>query len=119
MKLVLQRLVANKLTDFWTDLDRLITNLDMVASEINHASYGYSGFFDAVKIQERNLDAMLGYDTKLIDNAGSLDIKVKSFKNEVLNGRFENTQMHINEIRTAVDLLDRLYDERKNIVIGV
>lgn len=119
LKLVFQRLVDNKLTDFWTDMDRLVTNLDTVASEINHASYGYSGFFDAVKIQERNLDAMLDYDTKLIDNVGSLDIKIKSFKNDVLNGRFENTRTHMKDIRASIDLLDKLYSERKNVILGL
>lgn len=119
LKAVYQRLVDNKLTDVWTDMDRLITNLDMVASEINHASYGYSGFFDAIKINERNLDAMLDYDTKLIDNVGSLDVKVKQFKSEALSNRFENTRTHINEIRSSIDLLDKLYNERKNAILGV
>lgn len=119
LKLVFQRLVENKLTEVWTDVDRLITNLDTVASEINHASYGYSGFFDAIKAQEKNLDAMLDYDTKLVDNVGSLDVKVKQFKNDVLDGRFENTRTHLKEVRAAVDLLDKLYNERKNVILGV
>lgn len=119
LKLVFQRLVDNKLTDLWTDMDRLITNLDMVASEINHASYGYSGFFDAVKVQGRNLEAMLDYDTRLIDNVGSLDVKVKQFKNETLNGRFENARAHIREIRATVDLLDKLHNERRNVILGL
>lgn len=119
LKVIYQRLVDNRLTDIWTDMDRLITNLDMVASEINHASYGYSGFFDAIKINEKNLDAMLDYDTKLIDNVGSLDVKVKQFKSEALSGRFENARTHINDIRSSVDLLDKLYNERKNVILGV
>ena len=119
LRLVFQRLVDNKLSDVWTEMDRLIINLDMVASSINHASYGYSGFFDAVKVQEKNLDAMLDYDTKLIDNTGSLDVKVKQFKNDILNGNFESTRINIQEIRSGVDLLDKLYNERKNVILGV
>lgn len=119
LKLVYQRLVDNKLNDLWTEMDRLIANLDTVASEINHASYGYSGFFDAVKVQEKNLDRMLDYDTKLIDNVGSLDVKVKELKNEVLSGNFEGTRIHLNEIRSSVDILEKLYSERKNVILGV
>ena len=119
LKAVYQRLVDNKLTDVWTDMDRLITNIDTVASEINHASYGYSGFFDAIKVNEHNLDAMLDYDTKLIDNVGSLDVKVKEFKGEALSGLFENTRTHINDVRLSIDLLDKLYNERKNVILGV
>lgn len=119
LKTIYQRIVDNKLTDVWTDMDRLLTVFDMVSQEINHASYGYSGFFDAVKIQEKNLDAMLDYDTKLIDNVSSLDLKVKQFKNEVLNGNFANTRVHMKEIRNVLDLLDKLYNERKNVILGV
>ena len=119
LKLVFQHLVDNKLTDVWTDMDRLITNLDAVASQINHASYGYSGFYDAVKVQEKNLDAMLDYDEKLVDNIESLDEKAKQFKSEALNGQFKDTRTHVKEIREIIDLLDRLYEERKNIILGV
>jgi len=119
LKTIYQRIVDNKLTDVWTDMDRLLTVFDMVSQEVNHASYGYSGFFDAVKIQEKNLDAMLDYDIKLIDNVSSLDLKVKQFKNEVLNGSFANTRVHVKEIRNVLDLIDKLYNERKNVILGV
>lgn len=119
LKTVYQRLVDNKLTDVWTDMDRLLTVFDMVSQEINHASYGYSGFFDAVKIQEENLDSMLDYDTKLIDNVSSLDLRVKQFKNEILDGSFANTRVHLKEIRNVLDLIDKLYNERKNVILGV
>ncbi|MEM4872676.1 MAG: hypothetical protein QW394_02525, partial [Thermofilaceae archaeon] len=39
---------------------------DRVISKLRTASYGYSGFFDAVKIRERELDRMLEYDWGLI-----------------------------------------------------
>ena len=119
LKTVYQRIVDNKITDVWSDMDRLLTVFDMVSQEINHASYGYSGFFDAVKIQEKNLDAMLDYDTKLIDNVSSLDLKVKQFKNEVLNGSFANTRVYVKDIRNILDLMDKLYNERKNVILGV
>lgn len=35
---------------------------DRVISKLRTASYGYSGFFDAVKIRENELDALLEYD---------------------------------------------------------
>lgn len=119
LKVIFQRLVENNLSQVWKDVDRLVINLDTVASEINHASYGYSGFFDAIKIQENNLDTMLDYDTKLVDNTEILALKVKQFKDDVLNASFEKTSIHIKDIRKEVDLLDSLYHDRKNIILGV
>ena len=119
LKAVFQKLVDNRLTDLWTDVDRLIIDLDMVSSEINHASYGYSGFFDAVKVNEKRLDSMLDFDSKLIDNVSSLVVKAKEFKNETLNGRFDNTRVYMKDIRGALDLLHSLYNERTNLIHGV
>jgi hypothetical protein len=119
LKTVFQRLVDNKLNDVWTDMDRLVANLDMVSSEINHAAYGYSGFFDAVKVNDKRLDAMTDFDSKLADNILSLDQKIKQFKNEVLNGHFENTLVFISDIRVVLDLLHSLYNERTKLIHGV
>jgi len=119
LKTILQRLVDSKLTDMWTDVDRLVTDLDMVSSEINHAPYGYAGFFDAVKVNEKRLDSMLDFDSKLVENVASLSAKVKQFKGEISGGRFENTRAYVKDVRVIVDLLHSLYEERSNIMHGV
>ncbi len=119
LKVILQRLVDNKLIDLWTDMDRLITNLDMVASEINHASYGYAGFFDAVKVNETRLDSMLDFDSRLIDDVSSLVTKITQFKNEILNGQLENTRIYMNSVRVMMNHLHSLYNERINLIHGV
>ena len=41
------------------DIDRLVAKMDRITEKVNHASYGYSGFFDIVKIKEENLDRMI------------------------------------------------------------
>ncbi len=119
LRTVLQRLVDYKITDVLTDADRLITDLDTVASEINHASYGYAGFFDAVKVNEKRLDNMLDFDSRLVDNVSSLLTKIKQFKGDILGGRFENTRTYMADIRVIIDLLNSLYIERTNIIHGV
>jgi hypothetical protein len=119
LKAILQKMVDNKLTDVWTDTDRLITDLDMVSSEINHASYGYAGFFDAVKVNEDRLDKVADFDSKLIDNVTSLTTKVKQFKGEILGGGFENTRTYMQGLRTMIDVLHDLYNDRTNILHGV
>jgi len=39
---------------------------DRVIAKLRTASYGYSGFFDAVKIREAELDRLLEYDWSLV-----------------------------------------------------
>jgi hypothetical protein len=60
------------------DLDRLSQKLFKLGNSIRHASYGYSGFFDQVKIQEPELDRLYQYDISLMSDVESLE---KSLKN--------------------------------------
>jgi hypothetical protein len=119
LKVTYQRLVDNKVTDVYQDIDRLVTRLDAVAVQINYASYGYAGFFDAAKINEDELDRMLDYDQKLVDNIRSISEEVKKMKDEVSNGYFGNVSNNIRSIRSMVDNVDGLMNERKNVVLGV
>ena len=48
-----QKLADRRYFDVLTDMDRLVAKMDRVVEKVNHASYGYSGFFDAVKVQGR------------------------------------------------------------------
>ena len=43
---------------------------DRVIAKLRTASYGYSGFFDAVKVREAELDKLLEYDWSLAEAVG-------------------------------------------------
>jgi len=45
---------------------------DRVIAKLRTASYGYSGFFDAVKVREAELDKLLEYDWGLISSVERL-----------------------------------------------
>ena len=65
---VFQGLSDAKATELLEPMNRLLAMFDRVAEKVNHASYGYSGFFDSIKIEESDLDRMLAYDTQLMDS---------------------------------------------------
>ena len=64
---IAQKLADRRYFDVMTDMDRLQAKMDRVVEKVNHASYGYSGFFDAVKVKEDSLDRMIEFDNKLLD----------------------------------------------------
>jgi hypothetical protein len=45
---------------------------DRVIAKLRTASYGYSGFFDAVKVREAELDKLLEYDWNLVSTVERL-----------------------------------------------
>ncbi|MEW6592820.1 MAG: hypothetical protein AB1305_03975, partial [Candidatus Hadarchaeota archaeon] len=81
---IFQRLAINKITGPMGELDRVIAKFDRVAELINHAPYGYAGFFNAVKIEEDDLERMIDFDMKMVDSAKEIEAKVKQFKKEAL-----------------------------------
>jgi len=119
LKVTFQRLVDSKVTEAYQEIDRLIARLDAVSSQINYASYGYTGFFDAVKINEDELDRMMDFDSKLVDNVKALYEEVKKLKGDVTGGYFGNVTNSLRSIRGMVDGIDGLMSDRKNIILGV
>ncbi len=54
-------------------LDRLLGKLTKARDNLRFADYGYTGWWDAVKIKEDELDSMYNYDLKLRDEVMDID----------------------------------------------
>ena len=91
-KTVFQKMSDRRQLDVLTDMDRLVAKFDRVTERVNHASYGYSGFFDVVKIQEEALDRMTDFDNQLIDQVNSIASEVDAFRSEVSKQKFDKTK---------------------------
>jgi len=100
-------------------IDKVLAVFDRVSERVNHASYGYSGFFDAIKIEEAELDRMIAFDTQLVDGAKGLAERVKIIKTEAEAENFENLAATIRELGKAVEDFDGTFDERKEVIAGV
>jgi hypothetical protein len=57
-------------------LDGATTKMRTFIDKVRGASYGYSGFFDAVKIKEDALKRLYEYDLTLVDGAETLSAAV-------------------------------------------
>ncbi len=52
VRAISQKIADKRYLDILPDIDRLTAKMDRITEKVNHASYGYSGFFDIVKIKE-------------------------------------------------------------------
>jgi hypothetical protein len=119
LRVVFQEVVNKKIVEVWNDMDRLMARIDKVSEEINHASYGYSGFFDVVKIEEEDLDYMVEFDSKLVENVREIGTRVQKFEDDVMAGKVKNIRAHMDGVREALEHLESVFDERKNVIAGV
>jgi len=93
--------------------------LDRVAEKVNRASYGYSGFFDSVRIEAPQLDQMVAYDTQMIEAARKLADSISSFKMQLSQGKFEDTRNVESGLETSISQLEATFDKRKQVIEGV
>jgi len=115
----LQTLTDNKLSELVEPMNRLVAKLDRVAEKINRASYGYAGFFDSVRIEEPDLDRMLAYDTQLVDSARKFSEMVTSFRNNLMQNKFDDVRNSQLQLDGAIGGLELAFDQRKSVIEGV
>ena len=117
-KTIFQRMADNRQLDVLTDMDRLSAKFDRVIERISHASYGYSGFFDAVKIQEAALDRMTNFDNQLIDQVNSITTEVDAFKAEVSKQNFANAKDRVQNLTDTLETFDETLSKRDEVMTG-
>ena len=114
-----QKLADRRYLDVLTDMDRLSAKMDRVVEKVNHASYGYSGFFDAVKVKEQNLDNMIQFDNKLLDGVNAVTAEIDSFRADLTSGNTSNLKSHVDSVTDKLETLENTFDQRNEVIMGV
>ncbi|MCL5878034.1 MAG: hypothetical protein M1540_09515 [Candidatus Bathyarchaeota archaeon] len=114
-----QKIADKRYLDVLTDVDRLVAKMDRITEKVNHASYGYSGFFDIVKIKEDNLDRMIAFDNQLVESVNVLVAEVDGLKAQLLGGDYTNLKAKIQTVTDKVELLEDAFDKRQEVIVGV
>jgi len=91
-------------------VDRVSKKIDHVENRVRFASYGYAGFFDVVKIEEGQLDAIYAFDLALVEKVDALERLARELgsKGETADG----LKAAAAELERAADDLNRTFDER-------
>lgn len=119
LKTVFQKLSDRRSFEVLTDMDRLVTKFDRVAEKVNHASYGYAGFFDAVKVEEEALDRMIDFDNQMISSVENIASEVNSFKSEVDRQKFDKAKERVQDITESLEAFEEAFDKRGEVILGV
>ena len=113
-----QKLADRRYFDVLTDMDRLLAKMDRVVEKVNHASYGYSGFFDAVKVKEENLDHMIDFDNKLLEAINALATEIDAFKADLASGVTTNLKTRVQTVTDKLESLENTFDQRNEVILG-
>ncbi|MCP4901207.1 MAG: hypothetical protein GY906_29920 [bacterium] len=95
--------------DLASSLEKL---LDRLANRIRHADYGYTGVFDAVKIQEDELERLYQFDLALIAQVEGLQQQVETLPRTA-------AETELRSVLDAAENADRVFDERASVFEAV
>jgi hypothetical protein len=119
VRAIAQKMVDKRYMDVLPDIDRLSAKMDRITEKVNHASYGYSGFYDIVKIKEENLDRMITFDNQLLDEVDALTASIEELKTQLLSNNFANLKDKIQTVTDKFELLEDTFDKREQVILGV
>jgi hypothetical protein len=102
--------------DLLDDLERVGTKVQGVINRLRTAAYGYAGLFDAVKVNEEQLDALYRFDEKLLSLVGDLRDALDRLGEALDVG--EDLGGALKHLKKAADGLASTVRKREEVVVG-
>lgn len=102
--------------DLLDDLERIGTKVQGVINRLKTAAYGYAGLFDAVKVNEEQLDALYRFDEKLLNLVAELRDALDGLGEALDAG--EELGRALKHLQRTVDGLSRTVRKREKVVVG-
>jgi len=112
---VMTRMVDQGQMEYVDNLESVVTKVQTFIDRIRNASYGYSSFFAAVKIDEETLDRIYEYDKSLLEGAQKLEelmLSVEAAENDAELKSLLDEMNH--QARELINQVDR----RKQVMIS-
>ncbi|RLC41453.1 MAG: hypothetical protein DRH51_00295 [Candidatus Coatesbacteria bacterium] len=113
-----ERLLSEKKLDELTSLEKISSMLELLEDKVRYATYGYKGFFDAVKVKEKDLDRIYEFDAKLLQYVLDLEDDIENLKSAFdING--EKFKDALNNLESELHNFGDEMEERKKLILEV
>jgi hypothetical protein len=76
--------------EYLDQLEGVAVKIRTFIDKIRHAVYGYSGFFDAIKIDQEKLDKLYAYDQALLDGIEGISETLASLSSAVESDKIKS-----------------------------
>jgi hypothetical protein len=110
-----QELINSGKIDLVDDVGRAVTQLQTFIDRARLASYGYSGMFDAVKINQDELEQMYNFDLALFEYVDRLNTANDRLREAVETG--EGLKEVIRIVQDICREANGTFDEREHVIL--
>ncbi len=101
--------------DFLDEMDSVGLKLRTFSDRIKNASYGYSGFFDTVKINEKELEQIYTFDAAFFEMADQIGRGLDNVE-AAISG--DGLKAAIRNVDTLARQVGETYDRRYQVITG-
>jgi hypothetical protein len=109
-------LISHGRIDLVDDIGSAVTQLQTFIDRVRFASYGYSGLFDAAKINEAELEQMYNFDAALFEYVERLNEATGRLRQVIPSG--EGLVETIRVIQDTCREANSAFDQREHIILG-
>ena len=95
-------------------VERVIKKLDQAENRVRFASYGYSGFFDAARVESEQLEALYRFDLSLVEQFEEVERLVREFR----AGAAGESKSSAAGVERAIDQFNQTFDRRQDAING-
>lgn len=106
-----------KAIDFAEPLGRAYSRLMGLVGKIKDAPQGYSGFFDATKVDEQDLARIYDFDAQMLTYAETIEAEVNALQEAVREDSAIGE--HIRTLDAAVQDANAAFNKRQEVLRGV
>lgn len=103
--------------DLMRETERIRSKVDKYYIDVKKAVGGYSGFHDSVKIMEAELDGLIQWDAKLMDDVQSLKAQAKALVSDI-NKEDNTLKERLMGLERTIDQLSEDYLGRESVMKG-
>jgi hypothetical protein len=110
-----KELISHGKIDLVDDIGSAVTQLQTFIDRVRTATYGYSGMFDAVRINQAELEQMYNFDAALFDYVERLDTATGRLREAISIG--EGLTETIRIIQDICREANSTFDQREHVIL--
>jgi hypothetical protein len=96
-------------------LERAMLRLQLLIDRLKTASYGYAGWFDAIKVEEKELDALYAFDSALTENLGQVTRIIDLLAEAV--AKDENPSSLASDLLATLEEINTAFSRRQDVIL--
>lgn len=103
----------------FNNLNRVSAILDRVINKVEHADYGYSGFFDLIKVREEELDRLMDHDYRLLGMCEEVSNTAEEASNSANAGSLDMLPSLLKNLESKIIELETAFTSREDAIVSL